>query len=308
LTRQNQPTPKTERLMATFCFEEVSMRKDKPSRTAYKVALNVVTLGAKSGMDGLLPPGIVQATEKLLVASGAVGARTIRWSRSQRMVFVYEAFDWMLPGQFEAFAHRKTFCERQVREGINGGATQILVLGAGYDTMGWRLTPEFSGVNFFEIDHPATARLKAKGIDAMGLRDNLFLIAEDLGKRKLVDVLNSNKSWDKSARTVIIAEGLVMYLPPEAVRELFCQCAVIAGVGSRIAFTYIPAGADGRPDAGRWTGLMLWLQKVIGEPWIWSIRPEELGPFLAETGWTNAPALAGTTGKHGVEFYAVATK
>ena len=284
------------------------MRKDKPSRTAYKVALNVVTLGAKPGMDRILPPGIVQATEKLLVASGAAGARTVRWSRSQRMVSVYEAFDWMLPGQFEAFAHRKAFCERQVRDGIGEGATQILVLGAGYDTMGWRLAPEFSGVNFFEIDHPATARLKARGIEAMGQRDNLCLIAEDLGKRKLVDVLKTNESWDQSARTVIVAEGLVMYLPPEAVRDLFCQCAVIAGVGSRIAFTYIPTGADGRPDAGRWTGLMLWLQKVIGEPWIWSIRPEELGLFLEESGWTNAPELAGTTDKHGVEFYAVATK
>ncbi len=283
------------------------MRKDKPSRTAYKVALNIVTLGAKPGMERFLPPGIVQATEKLLVTSGAIGARTLRWSRSRRMVSVYEAFDWMLPGQFEAFAHRKTFCERQAREGIGDGATQILVLGAGYDTMGWRLALEFSGVNFFEIDHPATARLKDKGIETMGQRDNLFLIAEDLSERKLVDVLETNELWDKSARTVIIAEGLVMYLPPEAVRELFCQCAVIAGVGSRIAFTYIPTGADGRPDAGRWTGLMLWLQKVSGEPWIWSIRPEKLGSFLKETGWTNSRELVGESDRHGVEFFSVAT-
>ena len=284
------------------------MRKDKPSRTAYKVALNVVTLGAKPGMDRFLPLGTVQATEKLLVASGAAEARTVRWSRSQRMVSVYEAFDWMLPGQFEAFAHRKAFCERQVRDGIGAGATQILVLGAGYDTMGWRLAPEFSGVNFFEIDHPATARLKDRGIDAMGRRKNLCLIAEDLGKRELVDVLKTNNSWDQSARTVIVAEGLVMYLPPEAVLDLFCQCAVVSGVGSRIAFSYIPTGADGRPDAGRWTGLMLWLQKVVGEPWTWSIRPEELGLFLEETGWTIALDQVETARKHGVEFYAVATK
>jgi len=284
------------------------VRKDKPSRTAYKVALNVVTLGAKPGMDRFLPPGTVQATEKLLVASGAAEARTVRWSRSQRMVSVYEAFDWMLPGQFEAFAHRKAFCERQVRDGIGAGATQILVLGAGYDTMGWRLAPEFSGVNFFEIDHPATARLKDRGIDAMGRRKNLCLIAEDLGKRELVDVLKTNNSWDQSARTAIVAEGLVMYLPPEAVLDLFCQCAVVSGVGSRIAFSYIPTGADGRPDAGRWTGLMLWLQKVVGEPWTWSIRPEELGLFLEETGWTIALDQVETARKHGVEFYTVATK
>ena len=284
------------------------MRKDKPSRTAYKVALNVVTLGAKPGMDRILPPGAVQATEELLVASGAAEARTVRWSRSQRMVSFYEAFDWMLPGQFEAFAHRKAFCERQVRDGIDGGATQVLVLGAGYDTMGWRLSPEFSGVSFFEIDHPATARLKARGIEAMGMRDNLYLIAADLGERKLADVLKTNKSWDRSAQTVIVAEGLVMYLSPKAVKDLFCQCALIAGIGSRIAFTYIPTGPDGRPDAGRRTGLMLWLQKLAGEPWIFSIRPEELGPFLEESGWTNATALFGATRKYGVEFYAVATK
>jgi methyltransferase (TIGR00027 family) len=284
------------------------MRKDKPSMTARKVALNIVTLGAKEGMDRVLPPGIVETTAEMLVASGAVGPKTIRWARSRRMLSVYKWFDWMLPGQFEAFAHRKAFCERQVRDGIGGGAAQILVLGAGYDTMGWRLAQEFSSVNFFEIDHPATARLKANGIKAMGKRDNLYLIAEDLGKKKLEDVLKAKESWDKNALTVIIAEGLVMYLTPEAVRDLFSQCAAISGTGSRIAFSYIPTGEDGRPDAGRWTGLMLWLQKVVGEPWIWSIRPEELGLFLEESGWTNTQALVETTRKHGVEFYAVGTK
>ncbi|MFC1652729.1 class I SAM-dependent methyltransferase [Planctomycetota bacterium] len=284
------------------------MRKDKPSKTAYKVALNVLTLGSKPGMDEILPPGIVDTTEKLLIDSGAARARIVRCSRSKRMVFVYEAFDWMLPGQFEAFAHRKAFCERQVRDGIAAGATQILVLGAGYDTMGWRLAPEFSGVNFFEIDHPATARLKAIGIEAMGQRSNFCLIAEDLSKRKLVNVLEANESWAQHARTIIVAEGLLQYLPAEAVRDLFSQCALIAGVGSRIAFTYVPTGADGRPDAGRWTGLILWLLKVGGEPWIWSVRPEELGQLLEELGWTHAPELVRATDKRGVEFFDVATK
>ena len=168
------------------------MNKRKPSKTALKVALNIITLAAKPEMEKILPPGIVEATEKLLVTSGAAGATLVRWSRFQIMVFVDKAFNWMLPGQFEAFAYRKAFCERQVREGIGTGATQVLVLGAGYDTMGWRLAPEFSGVNFFEIDHPATAHLKARGIAAMGQRINLYLIAEDLGKQKLEDVLRNS--------------------------------------------------------------------------------------------------------------------
>ena len=190
------------------------MRREKPSMTARKVALNIVTLGAKPGMETIIPPGIVNATSELLVASGVVGETAIRWSRSQRIVSVYEAFDWLLPGQFEAFAHRKAFCEHQVRDSIAKGATQVLVLGAGYDTLGWRLAPEFSEVNFFEIDHPATARLKARGIEAMGQRKNLRLIPEDLSERKLVDVFNRDdaEAPDRNPYTHALLEAV----PPPA--------------------------------------------------------------------------------------------
>jgi len=284
------------------------MRKHKPSRTAYKVALAVLTLGAKPGMDKVLPPGIVPATRQLLLASGVAWPQTIRWAESRRSVSVYEAFDWMLPGQFEAFAHRKAFFEHQVRNGISSKATQVLVLGAGYDTLGWRLAPEFPGVSFFEIDHPATARLKAKGIAAMGCPDNLYLLAEDLGDKQLIDVLTEHRLWDANVQTVILAEGLVMYLLPKAVLKLFCQCAELVGHGSRIAFSYIPTGSDGRPDVGRWTGLMLWLQKAIGEPWVWSVRAEELDAYLHDVGWQYAPELTKASGMYGVERYAVAAK
>jgi len=283
------------------------MHNEKPSTTAYKVALNILTLGAIPKMVEVLPSGIVEATEKLLLVSGATTGRTVRWSRSPRMVRVYKAFDWMMPGQFEAFAHRKAFCERQVRESITAGASQILVLGAGYDTMGWRLAPEFPHVDFFEIDHPATAALKAKGVEAMGPRSNLHLIAEDLGQRNLVDVLANNEDWDRSAVTTFVAEGLLQYLQPQAVQDLFTHCGSIAGE-SRIAFTYIPTGEDGRPDAGHRTTLVLWLLKVGGEPWLWSIRREELDQFLKSAGWSDAPELERATDKHGVELYAVATK
>jgi methyltransferase (TIGR00027 family) len=284
------------------------MQKERPSKTARKVALNIVTLGAKRGMEEVLPPGIVDATAELLVESGAVGRRAVRFSRSRMAVGLYLAFDWMMPGQFEAFAHRKAFCERQVRKGIETGAIQVLVLGAGYDTIGWRLAPEFVGVSFFEIDHPATARLKAKGIEAMGQRANLHLIAEDLGDRQLADVLHANATWDSTAPTVIVAEGLLMYLPPEAVATLFQQCAAVTGADSRIAFTYVGTRTNGRPDAGLWTWLVLWILKVNGEPWLWSMQPEELGPFLKQNNWTVAPDQMESSDRRGVEFFAVAMK
>lgn len=99
-----------------------------------------------------------------------------------------------------------------------------------------------------------------------------------------------------------------MYLPPDGVSNLFRQCAVVTGIGSRIAFSYIPSGNDGRPDVGRWTGMMLWLQKAAGEPWLWSINPESLGPFLEETGWTIPSAPSDVIVKHGVEFFVAAAR
>ena len=278
------------------------MKKDKPSKTARKVALNILTLGAVPEMSDILPPGIVDATARLLVASGAVGERGVRWSRSPRMISIYKAFDWMMPGQFEAFGYRKAFCERQIRDSIAAGATQVLVLGAGYDTLAWRLSPEFEHVNFFEIDDPATSRLKRKGISAMGIRNNHRVIAADLGNNSLADVLDSD-DWDKRAQTVILAEALLMYLPAIAVQDLFLQCAMVVGAGSCMAFSYIPTGEDGRPNAGPRTGMVLWILKAAGEPWLWSVKPEELGSFLERMGWDEKQESAE---QYGVEFFAVA--
>lgn len=284
------------------------MQKKKPSRTAYKVALNVVALGEKSGIDKVLPPGVVDATANLLVASGLVRESVIRMYRSRKMLLVYDAFDWMMPGQFEAFAGRKAFCEHQVRECIGEGASQVLCLGSGYDTLGWRLAREFVDVEFFEIDLPPTMQIKKKGVEAMGTRDNLHLIAEDLSTRRLTDVLTAHTLWDSDARTVILAEGLLMYLSESAVQDLFCQCGAVTGTGSRIAFTYIGTRADGRPDAGPLTRFLLWTLKMNGEPWLWSLQPEQLSRFLDKTGWKRMQQSASTTNKHGVEFFGVAVK
>ncbi len=98
-----------------------------------------------------------------------------------------------------------------------------------------------------------------------------------------------------------------MYLPPEAVSDLFFQAAAITGPPCKIVFTYVPTGKDGGPDAGKWTGLVLWIMRSSGEPWLWSIPPGKLGDYLNKTGWTYASGIEGT-GRCGVEYLGVATK
>jgi len=134
------------------------------------------------------------------------------------------------------------------------------------------------------------------------------LISEDLGQRKLVDVLKSNTTWDDHAQTVFIAEGLLMYLPSSAVQDLFKQCASVCGDDSRIAFTYVGKRPDGRPDAGPCTGFLLWSLKKHGEPWLWCIQPDQVARLLNDNGWTYIPEPGGGVNKYGIEFFGIARK
>ena len=59
-----------------FCLKDNPMHDERPSKSAYKVALNILTLGAMPEMAEVLPAGIVDATARLLIALGVTGERT----------------------------------------------------------------------------------------------------------------------------------------------------------------------------------------------------------------------------------------
>ena len=284
------------------------MKKEKPSQTALKVALNIIALSHVESMKKVLPEGIVKATTDLLKAAGAAPMKRIEKHQSPKIISLYKKFDWLLPGQFETFGYRKAFFEDSVRNAVKDGAEQVLVLGAGYDTIGYRLSKEFPKVKFFEIEEPATAMIKIEGLKKLGAAANLFVMPEDLGKKKLSEVFEANSDWDKKKRTIITAEGLLQYLDPGSVSDLFRECHKNSGESSRIAFTYIGSRTDGRPDAGPRSGLMLWLLKVGGEPWLWSTTDEDLTKLLDKTGWEYSSELTGPEKKRGIEFFASAVR
>ena len=284
------------------------MHNEQPSRTARKIAIAVISLGTIPETAAVLPKGIVRATEQLVKASGVLSPRMVRFARSSRAVAIYDAFDWMIPGLYRGLADRKSFFENQVRSGISAGCNQVLVLGAGYDTLGWRLAQEYPQIGFLEIDHPATARLKAKGIEAMGKPDNLYLVPADLNSQRLPEILENHPHWDTTAPTVILAEGLLMYLPEVSVRRLFNDTATASGTGSRIVFDYFGITPQGSLDIGRWPHLMRWLSRLSGEPWRWGADPGQLESLLQNTGWEFSPELIGPKKKISIERLGVAQK
>jgi len=273
------------------------MKQGRMSQTALKVALGLVTLSVKDDWAQRLPPGLVDVSERLLLASGSpgYGPRLMRVSKQPWMIRIYQFQDLMIPGQFEAFGYRKIFMQQQVEAAIEQGARQVLIVGAGFDTLCLRLAPQHTPVQFFEIDHPATSAAKARGIAVEGQPANMKQIAVDLGQRALSTVLAEDSRWQSSLPSVIVAEGLFQYLTDDEVRGMLVDVATRVPPGSRFVFSHAIPGD--RP-------VVSFLTRLIAEPWKSAVRSEDVHDYVDGTGWTMTSDVD-TDAAHGVERYAV---
>ena len=276
------------------------MKQGRISQTALKVAIAFVTLSVKDDWGQRLPPGLVEMSERLLLASGSpgYGPRVMRLAKQPWMIRVYELQDLMMPGQFEGFGYRKIFVQQQVEAAIAQGALQVLVVGAGFDTLCLRLAPRYPQVHFFEVDHPATSAAKARGVALEGPLPNMSQIAADLGEQALSKVLSEDGRWRSSLPSVLVAEGVFQYLTDDQVRGLLREASACAAPGSLFVFTHaIPARRR----------LLSVLTRLIGEPWVSSVRSEDLPQYVEGSGWRIISDVD-TNPAHGAERYALAMR
>jgi methyltransferase (TIGR00027 family) len=201
-----------------------------------------------------------------------------------RMIYFIERC--VLPGIMLHFAVRKRYLREQVTASIGHGCTQIVVLGAGFDTLALELSEQFPAIRFFELDTPATQSVKLRALRDMGVKPhNLYFIPIDLGSECLADVLLSSGIYSVEANTVVIAEGLFMYLESAAIENLFSE---LKGIGHRVLcviFTFLELQGNGNPDfqqSSNWLRLALRRWK---EPFKWGKTRTELDAFLRQLGF-----------------------
>jgi methyltransferase (TIGR00027 family) len=136
---------------------------------------------------------------------------------------------------------RTRFIDGALERAIAEGATQVVILGAGFDSHAYRFQSLLANARVFEVDRPATQALKRRRVDEAlgGPPANLVYAAIDFEREELPRGL-ARYGHDPSRRTFFIMEGLVMYLPEAAVRATLAFVASHAP-GSSVVFDFFYA-------------------------------------------------------------------
>ncbi len=260
----------------------------RPSSTARLIARALVLLAADPSKATLVPPGAAQASLALLAATGGDAEqfqRLVRRPWFRKILFVVER--WTLPGILGHYARRKRFLEEVARESLEAGFTQVVVLGAGLDTLALRLCTEYPQALFWEMDKQATQHFKRAGLAAAGQGGpNLCLLPLDLNTACAGETLKTDASYRPEALTLFLAEGLLMYLTPEQVSDVFADLHNFCGPGSRFGFTFMEIGSDGHADFTPASRLIRRWLELRGEPFQWGIGRQALSEFLRIHHWT----------------------
>ena len=126
-----------------------------------------------------------------------------------------------------------------LREAVDDGIRQLVIVGAGLDARAYRIA-ELDQVRVFELDHPATQSYKRQRVSEGAERcQELIHAAIDFEKQTLDEVLKSH-DFESKQRSVWIWEGVTMYLAPAAVDATLSAIASSSTKGSRLAVTYLP--------------------------------------------------------------------
>lgn len=181
---------------------------------------------------------------------------------------------------------RTSFFDRIVVDAIDRGISQIVVVGAGFD--GRSLRYANPAVRWFEVDHPDTqtdkrARLERLAIDS----DHVSFVAADFATDRLPAAL-AGAGHDPDVPTLILCEGVAVYLDEAVLASLLRQLRLIACAGSRLAISLsVSSARDTQADVEH-SGRRARFQAAVAElddPARCTVTADGSADLFATTGW-----------------------
>ena len=252
------------------------MQNDQASRTALLIAASLIILHHDPKHWRLVSKTSAEFCGRVLET---YSAKTRVLSKISRQTW-FRAIARMIerstiPGILLHYALRKKCIAKLAGSAIANGATQVVVIGAGFDPLSSELQQEFRTAKFWEIDHPATQRHKVRVCSEIGI-ERVHFVATDLSAAELDKEALIKSSFDPTQRTFWIAEGLLMYLTEETVSLLMRTLASLSATGSQFAFTFMEKQADRRIRFDSQTKLVDWWLSKRREPFVWGSTRDEL--------------------------------
>jgi methyltransferase (TIGR00027 family) len=150
----------------------------------------------------------------------------------------------------DGMAVRTEYFDDYFLDATGTGIRQVVILASGLDSRAYRL-PWPDGTVVYEIDQPQVIEFKTTTLSGIG--------AQPTAERRTV-AIDLRADWptaltaaglDTSAPTAWLAEGLLIYLPPEAQDRLFDNITALSAPGSTIATEFVPGIIDFDADRVR---------------------------------------------------------
>jgi len=256
------------------------VQNDQASRTALLIAASLVLLHRDPKYPGLVSKASADACAQMLEGHSPQARLILKIVRQRWFRPIAKLIDRItIPGILLHYGLRKKCIAALVRSALINGATQVVVIGAGFDPLGFELHRDFPGAQFWEIDHPATQRHKLRACPKIDV-DRLHFVPADLNAATLDNEALVNSSFDPAQRTFWMAEGLLMYLPLDLVWSLMRSLGNMSAPGSQFAFTFMEKLADGRIRFDPQNKLVDWWLRRRGEPFLWGTTRSDLVDFV----------------------------
>lgn len=252
------------------------MKDNQASATAYSVVQGLLKSAQNPNFKNIISTDAVSASRQILSATDEGQKRLAQLEKSWFLCLTDYAERLLMPGITLHYALRKRYIEDATRKAIDQGVKQIVNLGAGFDTLVWRLHTEDPQLICIELDHPATNAIKKQAL--VGKEEtNLHLLAVDFNKTDARQVLQEFEGFDSSLPTLFICEGVLMYLPNTEVVRLFEGLKALTGSGTQFVFTSVEPMDSPENNTGALLKLFL---KYLGEPLNWLMEKTDIASFL----------------------------
>jgi methyltransferase (TIGR00027 family) len=192
--------------------------------------------------------------------------------------------DWRYPGLHGHVVLRARYADDAVAREVGAGVTQVVLLGAGFDTTAYR--HDKRGLTVFEVDAPITQQVKRERIEAAGHTPTNALVyvpcdfaVDPVGERLV------GAGFDARRPALFIWLGVTCYLAMEALRGTLDDLGTISAPGSRLVLDYVdPPVVDGT-SAHAGTRRVARMVVRRGEPYLLGLTAATLAGLLAEYGF-----------------------